>query len=76
MNDDTTDSAVVLKMKLAADERNFLGRPRPRLTGPVGTIGSAVGSKCSIVGSIDGSIDGSISDSVGEGGNSSLAWSF
>jgi hypothetical protein len=35
MNDDTTDSAVVLKMKLAVDAKNFLSRSRSRLIGSV-----------------------------------------
>ncbi len=77
VNDDTADS-VVLKTKLMVGAGYFLGRPRSRLTGPVGTIGSAVGSvgsglSCdSSIGSSDDSIGGSISGSAGGGGNSSL----
>jgi hypothetical protein len=86
MNDDTgLIAAIVLKMKLAAGAGYFLDRPRPRLTGAVGTIESiVVGSVCSEVGSTggstggsiggstDGLIDGSIDDSADGGCNSSL----
>jgi hypothetical protein len=66
VNDDTRlIASVVLKMKLATGERNFLGRPRPRLIGAVSTIESI----CSGIDSIGGSID----DSIDEADNSSLA---
>jgi hypothetical protein len=64
MNDDTTDSAIVLKMKLAIDAKNFLSRSRSRLIDAMNIIES----RCSEVDSIDDSID----DSVDEIDNSSL----
>jgi hypothetical protein len=70
VNDDTIDSAVVLKIKLAADAKNFLKRPRPRLIDAVGTIESIVmRSACSEIDFIDDSAD----DSIDETDNSSLA---
>ncbi len=71
MNDDTTDSAIVLKMKLAIDARNFLSRSRSRLIDSMNIIESV----CSEFDSIDDSIDDSINDSIDEDDNSSLKWS-
>jgi hypothetical protein len=68
MNDDTTDSAIVLKMKLAIDARNFLSRSRSRLIDSMNIIESV----CSEFDSIDDSIDDSINDSIDEDDNSSL----
>ncbi len=69
VNDDTgLIASIVLKMKLAIDERNFLRRPRSRLTGSMSTIESV----CSGIDSIDESIDDSIDDSIDEDDNSSL----
>jgi hypothetical protein len=83
VNDDTgLIASIVLKMKLAAGEENFLGRPRPRLIDSVGTIELVVmRSACSEFDSIDDSIDDStddkiddsIDDSADESDNSSLA---
>jgi hypothetical protein len=76
MNDDTIDSAVVLKIKLAIDAKNFLSRSRSRLIDSMNIIESAMKSECSIVDAIDDSIndsiDDSISDLVDEDDNSSL----
>jgi hypothetical protein len=77
VNDETTDSAVVLKMKLAVGAEYFLNRSRSRLIGSMNTIESAMRSVCSAIDSIDDSTDDSvgdsISDSIDEDGNSSLA---
>jgi hypothetical protein len=86
MNDDTRlIASIVLKMKLAIDEKNFLSRPRSRLIDAMSIIESIVmKSACSEIDSIDDltddlvddSIDDltddSIDDSVDENDNSSL----
>jgi hypothetical protein len=59
MNDDTTDSAIVLKMKLTINAENFLSRSRSCLIDSTNIIESI----CSEIDSIDESIDDSIDDS-------------
>ncbi len=72
MNDDTRlIASIVLKMKLAIDEKSFLSRSRSRLIDSM----SIIESVCSEVDSIDESIDDSIddlTDAFDESSNSSL----
>ncbi len=82
MNDDTTDSAIVLKMKLTIDAKNFLSWSRSRLIDSMNIIKSIMISICSEINLIDDSsddlINDSIDDSVDKNCNSSLlsTWSF
>ncbi len=74
MNDEST--LMMLKMTLTTGGRNFLSRPRSRLTDSMSTIESVCSEVDSIGESIDDSIDDEISDSiddsVDESDNSSL----